>query len=387
MQLLSALSLTVALQGGVEVPFKIGDDAMIVDATVNGRKVALMFDTGFSGAVVLDNRIAIGPVAGMQGLRDFVGTLEMPYVNIKTLNLGAKKIDAVDMVAVQTPPNDYSFSYGIHCDGIMGFDVIRSHVTEINFEKRKFVFYPNSYDITKKKPDGKRTFLARLIPAGNNSLEMEVFTKDRKRMRLALDTGNAFYATTHKEVLQRVGIWPDGKEADFKKLAGVASGTIESWYMKMPSLEIYGVPVETSVWSIIDLPSSSADGDGTVGFGFLSNFNLTIDYERRRVWLENWTGKVSNDLSADVGISAFYSDRTKRVEIVRVAPGSPAEKAGIKAGDQLLSIDGKELVAPSYRAIEKQLQGSLGSKVALAVSRRGSLSRHALERVYLINGL
>ncbi len=38
--------------------------------------------------------------------------------------------------------------------------------------------------------------------------------------------------------------------------------------MRMPDLNIYGVPVKPSVWSIIDQAKSDAVGDGTVGFGF-----------------------------------------------------------------------------------------------------------------------
>ena len=38
--------------------------------------------------------------------------------------------------------------------------------------------------------------------------------------------------------------------------------------------------VARSVWSVIDLPSSSAQHDGTIGFGFLKHFNITIDLKR-----------------------------------------------------------------------------------------------------------
>ena len=49
-----------SLQEVKEVPFRIGDDAIIVDVSVNGRSASLMYDTGFSGAVVIGDSLDIG---------------------------------------------------------------------------------------------------------------------------------------------------------------------------------------------------------------------------------------------------------------------------------------------------------------------------------------
>jgi predicted metalloprotease with PDZ domain len=155
----------------------------------------------------------------------------------------------------------------------------------------------------------------------------------------------------------------------------------------MPAIKIYGIPTPPSVWDVIDLPSSSADGDGTVGFGFLKNFNITIDYERRRVWFENFTGKIANEVEGEVGISAFYNPPRKRTLIVAVAPASPADKAGLKAGDELLSVAGTELIEADFRRVSRMLAGPVGSKVAVVASRRGTLVRAELERKALVNSL
>lgn len=384
--MLNALALLVALpQAAVEVPFRIGEDAIIVDATVNNRKVSLMFDTGFSGAVVLNASIDIGPKTGTITLRDFVGQMQASTAKIKSLKLGQKVIDSKDMEAVLTSDRDYSFSYNTHVDGIMGFEVLQANVVEINFEHKKFIFHPNSVDVTKRVPDGKRTFITRLLPTGHNALELEVAAPTGKKLILALDTGNAFYATTHKDSLERVGLWTPGKDAKFMRSSMVASGEVASWDKKMSDMVIFGVPVKESYWSIIDLPSSSAESDGTIGYGFLKNFNITFDYERRRVWLENFSGQVGNEPDGDIGISAFTDPSDKRVKIFRVAPESPADKAGIKRGDHILAIDGNENLNVSYRKLRKLIEGPKGSKAQLVLSRGGNLIRLEVERTHLIN--
>jgi len=385
--MLSIVAAAVLQTGAVEVPFRIGDDAIIVDVKVNGRKASLMFDTGFSGSVVLDETLNIGKPTGTMRLRDFVGEFSAQTVKITSLMLGTVDVHSDEMEAVQQPMSHMSESYNTHTDGILGFEAVRNHVIEINFQNKKFLLHPRTVDISQRKPDNQKTFLTKLLPIGHNSMEMEVVAGNGKKMVLALDTGNAFYATTHKDVLERIGLWSTGKKPEYLRQAWVASGPVDSWYAQLKDATIFGVPVKESTWSIIDLPSSSAEGDGTVGFGFLKNFNVTIDIERRRVWLENFTGKVADDTIADVGVSAFFDARTKRFRIFRITPGGPADKAGLKMGDDILAIDGAEVQGMGNRELDRRLKGSPGSKVALALSRQGNLIRMELERAALVNAL
>lgn len=384
--MIATLALGLAAQSApVEVPFKKTEHAIVVDATLNGKPLSFMFDTGFSGAFIVDQMISFGKATGTMTLRDFVGEFQAQTVNLKSVKVGAKTIETPDLMAVMQPA-DYTFSYMSHCDGIMGFQVVKDSVFEINFEKSKFVFYPKSIDITQRKPDGKRTFLAKLLPMGHHSMEMEVATSTGKKMILALDTGNSFFATTHRDVLERIGEWGADKKPQYLRSSFVASGPVDSWTKKMTNLTIYGVPVAESYWDIIDLPSSSAEHDGTVGYGFLKNFNITIDYDRRRVWLENFTGKAGNDPEGSCGIIAAYSPRNRKVMIVRVAPESPAAAAGVKVGEFVLSISGNELLGKmGTDEIGELMDGAVGSKVQVTISNGSEVRRLELERKALVN--
>ena len=59
-------------------------------------------------------------------------------------------------------------------------------------------------------------FLTKLLPIGNTALDMEVTVSTGKSLTMVLDTGNAFYATTHKDVLERVGLWPAGRKPELQ---------------------------------------------------------------------------------------------------------------------------------------------------------------------------
>lgn len=380
------LVLTPQTAGTIEVPFRDTDDAIIVDAKVNGRPVSLMFDTGFGGTVLLSSSVDVGAPTGKMTLRDFVGELEVNTVKLKSLAVGTKNVPLNPDMEIVQQPGDMSASYGTHVDGILGLSALKGGVFTIDFEHNKFVFRPDAYDITKQTPDNKKTFLQKLLPIGKSSLEMFVSAPNGKTMTLALDTGNAFYATTHRDVLERVGLWDANKPHKFAKLSGVASGAVESWSFKMPELNIFGVPTPPSIWDIIDLPSSSAEGDGTVGHGFLRNFNITVDYPRRRVWLENFRQPIANEEEGDVGLSAGFDPNIKRTVVIRVTPDSPAADAGIKEGDHVLMVDGEDLDRVGYVRFRKLMEGKVGSSVRIAVSHNGALKRLELKRVALING-
>ena len=375
----------ISAQSPVEVPFRIADDALLVDATINGSPVSLVFDTGFGGDALVSDTVDIGPVSGTTTLRDFIGEFDAKTVKIKSFRLGPMSLDPKGMFAVQQSTEGMSFGYNMHTDGLIGLGAIKNYVTEFDFQDKKLIFYPKTTDITTRTPDNKKTFLAKLLPIGDKAMEMMVTTPNGRTMVMGLDTGNAFYATTHKEVLQRVGLWPPDRTAKYMHLSGIASGEVNSWSLKMPALKIFGIPVPTSVWSIIDLPSGTADADGTVGFGFLKNFNFTVDFDRRRVWFENFTGKTGNDPVADVGITGGFRDRTRRVDVWDVTPGSPADVAGIKKGDEVLSVDNLNVTSTSFRTFDKMMEGPEGSTVKVVISRKGEVLRFEMKRAFLVN--
>ncbi len=80
-----------------------------------------------------------------------------------------------------------------------------------------------------------------------------------------------------------------------------------------------------------------------------------------------------------VGIEVVASDGM--VKILRPIDGSPAQRAGLRAGDQIVRIDGTDVGADLAGAIAR-MRGSSGSVVALSVRRDGNpeMLEYALRR-------
>ena len=71
------------------------------------------------------------------------------------------------------------------------------------------------------------------------------------------------------------------------------------------------------------------------------------------------------------GIGVTIAGRGHTVEIINVFDGSPAEKAGVRAGDYLLSVDGRGVSGLNVDECVKLIKGEKGSLVRLQVIRKG----------------
>jgi carboxyl-terminal processing protease len=70
------------------------------------------------------------------------------------------------------------------------------------------------------------------------------------------------------------------------------------------------------------------------------------------------------------GIGAWVDPTAEYLTIISPMEGSPAEKAGLMAGDQILAIDGKDMTGIDGNLVIKRVMGPAGSKVVLTVRRK-----------------
>ncbi len=71
------------------------------------------------------------------------------------------------------------------------------------------------------------------------------------------------------------------------------------------------------------------------------------------------------------GIGATVGVEDKKIKVIAPIPGSPAEKAGIKAGDTLLEIDGRSTKDMSLTEAVLYVRGPKGTTVRLLIQHEG----------------
>ena len=82
------------------------------------------------------------------------------------------------------------------------------------------------------------------------------------------------------------------------------------------------------------------------------------------------TTQTSGEISG-IGIRMNFDNTTKRITIVEALDNSPAMKAGIKKGDEILAIDGKPTREMSPEQASKLIRGKAGTAITLQVERKG----------------
>lgn len=103
--------------------------------------------------------------------------------------------------------------------------------------------------------------------------------------------------------------------------------------------------------------------------------------------------RIENDTAASLvgygGIGAFINFQAEdepHVVILDVIPGSPAEKAGLKAHDSIYAVDGDPVLLEEGADVVQRIRGEAGTKVVLTVQTPGKDKREVEVTRAQING-
>jgi carboxyl-terminal processing protease len=72
------------------------------------------------------------------------------------------------------------------------------------------------------------------------------------------------------------------------------------------------------------------------------------------------------------GIGAWVDTDSEYLTIISPMPGSPAEKAGLEPGDQIIAIDGEDMTGIDGNLVIRKVLGPAGSTVVLTIAREGA---------------
>jgi carboxyl-terminal processing protease len=137
-----------------------------------------------------------------------------------------------------------------------------------------------------------------------------------------------------------------GADDDTRVVAESIERVADDYYRKIPRTELANASIEGLVESLDDRFSHYLDPDAYKTF------------------------KESSD-SAYEGVGILVSGDKRGLRIVTVYPGSPARRAGLKAGDIIVGVDGRSLAGTSTPQGSRAIKGRPGTAVALKVLRDG----------------
>lgn len=108
-------------------------------------------------------------------------------------------------------------------------------------------------------------------------------------------------------------------------------------------------------------------------YGAISGMVASVDDPYTAFFPPKANEQSKSDLNGDFqGIGAELDlDKDRHIVIVAPLPDSPAEKAGVKAGDWILKVDGAETVKWTLQDAVSKIRGPKGTTVTLNIYRSG----------------
>jgi PDZ domain/Aspartyl protease len=361
-------------QGRARIPFDYIGRHVWLHAAVNGHPPAnFVFDTGASISVI-DSTYAAGvgleTTGEMQAMGGASSKGRASFATVDTLRIASSDGDGIEVhgvkVAVVSLNPLLAPFFWRDCAGIVGFDVIDQFVTRLDYDGHQLFFFdPKAFHY-----DGKGTAVPMTL-AGNVpvvSIKVDGVFEGGARV----DVGSGAFLDLHTPFVKKNDLVARARKIVTTMMGGVG-GMSQSRLARMKSVELGPYRIADPLVGLSSTESgalASEDYAGNIGNGLLERFTVTLDYERRQIWLE--PGAHYTERANYSRLGARFVKIEDQVRVAEVIAGSPAEKAGLKQGDVVTEIDGRSIASFDRDPLERQFEdGKPGTKVAITVMRDG----------------
>jgi hypothetical protein len=282
-----------------------------------------------------------------------------------TFDIGEARLEGLHPAALDL--RKLGETYGRRLDGIVGSELFRRFVVEIDYEQRELsLFEPATYtgrtgaaSLPLQFFDEHPYVRASVLLPGGSEIEGD----------FVIDSGSNFPLILLPSFIEAHGLRRDLPPMLMTFGRGVG-GDVPLPVGRAQRLRLGGFTIERPVTSF---PSEGRFGRrgkaGNIGAAVLRRFRVVFDYSRGLVTLEP-NGSFADPYEFDMSGLALGSEapeyRTRKVH--RVLERSPAERAGVEPGDAIIAIDGRNAEDIPLDALREMLRAP-GKTFVLAIRR------------------
>jgi hypothetical protein len=310
---------------------------MIIQACFDDIKDSLNFilDTG-SGNISLDSSTCSefnipvtqsdSTITGIGGVRKvgfaFNRSLSIPGLTIKNLNFHI---------------NDYSLLtsvYGVKIDGVIGYSFFSRYIVKLDFDSLRMEVYQPG----KIKYPASGTLLRPVFTALPIQY-MQVKDKRKVDFNFYFDTGAGLCFLMSDKFIKDSSILLRKRKPVVTQAEGMG-GKMQMRLtvvkeIKLGPYRFHRVPTYLfkDDYNVTAYPYIG----GLVGNEILRRFNLVINYPQREIHLLPNSHFNEPFEYGYTGFSIYVLDG--KIQVEDIVPGSPAEKAGFKIGDEIIGVD------------------------------------------------
>jgi PDZ domain/Aspartyl protease len=353
------------------IPIRLINNHIYGPAKVNGQgPFTFIFDTGGADIVTPATARQLGlkveghlPTTGAG-----VKVMEGGFARVAELQVGGATVK--NQLFIVMPLNTLADVEGTPMPGMVGFEVFRRFVTRVDYGGHTVTLIdPKTFD---PKDAGTP------IPFTFNGHIPEVMgTFEGLPAKFDIDTGSRDELTLTKPFADKNGLrakHPKGVDA----VDGWGVGGPSRAYVTLGKTMTLGpIKIDNVVTSLTTQTKggfNDASYQGNVGSGILKRFIVTFDYDKRVLYLKPRPGPV-----ADIGTfdrsGMWINQSDDGFKIVDVTKGGPAEKAGLKVGDELVAVDGKPAGSIHLYDLRRRLRDDAPGTVVTFAVKDGAASR------------
>lgn len=103
-------------------------------------------------------------------------------------------------------------------------------------------------------------------------------------------------------------------------------------------------------------------------------YTVFMSAEEAKQFNQDMSGSIGGGVGAQVGV------RDNIVTLVKIITGTPAERAGLKAGDRVMAINGESAEGLTVDAAVSKIRGDIGTTVKLTIKRGNETKEFTITR-------
>ena len=358
----------------VEIPFEYKDHQIFVTGAIDDHKnLTFLFDTGASSPVI-DRALNIHAYhLSDTTIQEAEGITAAESVWVSDLSLGAngERARVHDMAVLVTDLSQISKVLGRKVDGIMGIPFCAGFVVEIDYAKHVLRFYnTRNYTLAGRVGDDQRTFVFDVTPINAARKASSVLLSGQLHSSypysFLLDTGYGGYLSVAHAAAQESGLIRE----DTPRVASTSYGVSRSFRtekIRAPFLMLGSINLSGRVVGV-DYRNNDVSGQtGIIGNRLLQNYKVTLDYPRHKLLLERATTKEEADDAEMPSFGLVIRAASRTVIVDTVKRNSPAYRAGMRAGDEIVRIGGHEVRLLTRDEVTDMLAAGTGDATLVVV--------------------
>ena len=350
---------TIAAAETATVPFELfRGNRVSVAAKVNGRDTHAMLDSGAS-ATTLDRAFARSinlPKGQPIAAHGASGVVDAELVSGVTLEIGGMRFENMNVAVMDLSP--VAAQLGRPLPLVVGRELFNTAAIEFGWAEKRLKITPSS----KYSPPAGSTVLPLERRGPFNFVKLAV--AGLPPINALLDLGSSGNLKLPSDYWSKHSVLANLRYADSQ--GGGVGGLHNTRAVTLPIVEFAGQRFE----QVPGILSGDSHGNqpqyGTnLGIGFLKQFDLTLDLGRDRIILKPLANPPGFDRDR-AGVRVVTDG--SRLEVAFVAPQGPAAKAGLKAGDKIVAIDGRAIGADFFASADGRWNlASAGTPVTLTM--------------------